>query len=115
MSQRPEINIEFYWDREGHSPFREWYLSLDSIVADRIDARLTRIMAGNLGDHKSLKGGIHELRFFFGPGYRIYFAKDGGKVVILLAGGTKGTQPKDIRTARNYYRDYLERKNETDV
>lgn len=110
MNAVKEISIDIYWDEHGRSPFREWYRSLDASIADRIDSRLTRIMGGNLGDHRALKDGIFEMRFFFGPGYRIYFTKEGPKVIILLAGGGKGGQSKDIRAARKYYQDYLERK-----
>jgi putative addiction module killer protein len=65
---------------------------------------------GNLGDHKSVGGGIWEARLAFGPGYRIYFGKDGDLIIVLLLGGAKASQGRDIRRAQEFWRDYLEAK-----
>ena len=65
----------------------------------RILVRIERLAAGNPGDVKSVGEGVSELRIDYGPGYRVYYKKQGQKVVILLAGGDKSTQPKDIKTA----------------
>jgi putative addiction module killer protein len=62
---------------------------------------------GNFGDSKSVGGGVEELRIDFGPGYRVYFGRDGQSVVILLGGGSKQTQSKDIQRARALWEDYL--------
>lgn len=67
-------------------------------------------MAGNLGDVKSVGDGVHELRLAFGPGYRIYFGADGDELIILLCGGDKGSQDKDIRKAKEFLADYWRQK-----
>ena len=69
--------------------------------------RVVRFETGNLGGHKGVGGGVLEARVMFGPGYRIYFGQDGATLVLLLVGGSKGTQAKDIRRAQQYWRDYL--------
>ena len=106
-----EITIQYYRTENGNMPFAEWLRSLDSRNAARIRARLGRVRLGNLSDTKSLKRGLYELRVTIGPGYRIYFAKEGNAVIILLSGGGKSSQTGDISTAREYFKDYLERKN----
>ena len=73
-------------------------------------ARVLRFETGNLGDHKSVGSGVWEARLDFGPGYRIYFGKDGKSVILLLAGGSKASQGRDIRRAQTYWQDYLEAK-----
>ena len=72
-----------------------------------MQARVLRFETGNLGDHKGVGGGVQEARVMFGPGYRIYFGQDGATLVLLLVGGSKGTQAKDSRRAQQYWRDYL--------
>ena len=69
-----------------------------------------RMEQGNLSNAKSVGRGIHEFRIDFGPGYRIYFGKDGDQLVIVLAGGTKKRQGTDIELAKEYWRDYKQRK-----
>jgi len=64
--------------------------------------------SGNLGDHKNIGGGVWEARVMFGPGYRIYFGKDGNTIIVLLAGGDKGSQAKSIVKAQEHWRNYLE-------
>ncbi len=111
MRTLTEIQIEIYRAVDGKSPFLQWLESLkNQQTKDRIDARLNRIRLGNFGDHKELEGGIFELRFFFVAGYRIYFAKEGETIIILLTGGEKGSQKRDIKNSREFYKDYLERK-----
>lgn len=75
------------------------------LIADRID----RIAAGNLGDHKSLGNGVHELRVNHGPGYRLYFARHGQRVIFLLCGGDKSSQDRDIRTAQAVWKRLKEK------
>lgn len=103
--------IPFKTDNEKE-PFTEWLLSVDSVIRNRIIARLTRIQTGNFGDCKLLEEGVFELRFFFGSGYRVYFGKDEetNTIIILLCGGNKNTQNKDIKKANQYWRQYNERK-----
>ena len=104
------IAVELYLTGEGQCPYRDWFDGLrDGVTRDRIDARLARLRLGNLGDHRELGDGVWELRMFFGPGYRIYFTWRGKRVVILLAGGSKGTQRQDIRKAREYLKELQER------
>ena len=80
--------------------FRRWMDRLDDRVArNRIVARIDRVASGNLGDWKSVGGGVAEVRIDHGPGYRVYFSRRGGRVVIILAGGTKRTQTSDIAKA----------------
>jgi putative addiction module killer protein len=99
--------IEVYRDASGRSPFIKWLDSLDRSVRARIDARLTRVEEGNLGDAKSVGSGVHELRMPFGPGYRVYFGEHGDTLVVLLCGGGKSNQPDDIARAKVLWRDWL--------
>lgn len=102
--------IEIYRTKNGVKPFQEWLESLrDSAGRYRIKERLDRVALGNLGDYKSIDSGILELRLDFGPGYRIYFGEVGKKIVLLLSGGDKSTQKKDIKKAIGYWNDYLSR------
>ena len=99
-----------YRTQEGLEPFVEWLFSLrDKTVRQRIETRVNRIEQGNYGDHKRFHG-IIEIRLDFGRGYRIYCAEDGDALVVLLAGGDKGSQDKDIAKALGYWRDYHEQK-----
>ena len=75
-----------------------------------VRARLNRIRLGNFGDCKSIGGGVEELRIDFGPGYRIYYGREESLVVILLCGGDKKTQARDILRARQYWKEYLDGK-----
>ena len=81
----------------------------DPVTRQRVDARLGRIRAGNLGDHKDLGGGLLELRLDLGAGYRIDFTRQGARVVVLVAGGEKRGQQWDIHRAREYLQDLRER------
>jgi putative addiction module killer protein len=86
-------------------PFRDWLKSLDIGVQARIQARVLRFETGNLGDHKSVGDGVREARLDFGPGYRLYFARV-GSTILLLAGGDKASQAKDIAAAKQYWNDF---------
>ena len=72
--------------------------------------RLNRIRLGNFGDCKRVGGGVEELRIDFGPGYRIYYGRRGSLLVVLLCGGDKGTQARDILTAQKHWKEYLDAK-----
>jgi putative addiction module killer protein len=99
-----------YQTRDGKIPFNEWLDELnDQNAAARILARLARIRRGNLGDSKSVGEGIFELRVDYGPGYRVYFGQKGHALVILLCGGDKRTQDRDIQRAKQYWQDYKQR------
>lgn len=107
-----DIPIELleYLTESGHNPFREWLEGLrDRQARARIRVRLNRIRLGNFGDCKSVGRGVRELRVPHGPGYRVYFGRKGNTVVILLHGGDKKTQSKDIALAQAYWDDYLRR------
>lgn len=99
------IKIVTYTTSRGKSPFWDWESSLDSKVQVIVANRLDRIRLGNFGDCKAIKGapGIKELRIDFGPGYRIYLGAQGSTVVILLTGGDKKTQDRDIEKAKQYW------------
>jgi putative addiction module killer protein len=91
---------------DGRIPFRDWLGVLDFAIRARIQVRVMRFETGNLGDHKSVGDGVWEARMTFGAGYRLYFGKDGSKIVVLLVGGDKSSQTKDIKNARRYWREY---------
>lgn len=103
-----DLVVREFLDADGESPYRRWLKTLDSSVKARIQARVFRFELGNLGDHKAVGEGVWEARLMFGAGYRIYFGRVGTEVVLLLVGGDKGSQPKDIRTAKRYWADFLE-------
>lgn len=104
------LTIREYLTADGKNPFREWLNSLSLAVRARIQARVFRFETGNLGDHKSVGSGVWEARVMFGPGYRIYFGKDGDAIIVLLVGGDKRSQSRDISRAQGFWRDYLEAK-----
>jgi len=108
-SSVPEIQI--YQTEEKDSPFENWLDNLNDIKAKaRILQRIDRIALGNFGDCEPVGDGVHELRIDYGPGYRVYFGNDGRRLVILLCGGTKRQQGKDIKKAKKYWEDYKLRK-----
>jgi putative addiction module killer protein len=95
---------------DGNNVFRTWLEKLkDKAARARIRVRLNRIRLGNLGDAKSVGEGVSELRIPYGPGYRVYYGRDGQTVVILLIGGTKRSQSKDIELAHQFWADYKRR------
>ncbi|MBI3490702.1 MAG: type II toxin-antitoxin system RelE/ParE family toxin [Acidobacteria bacterium] len=104
------FTVREYLAIDRKNPFRAWLDSLTVAVRARIQARVLRFETGNLGDHKSVGTGVWEARVMSGPGYRIYFGKDGDSIVVLLAGGDKRSQSRDIARAQGFWRDYLERR-----
>lgn len=105
-----ERTIRYYVTSRGRVPFREWLNSLKDFTARKlIQVKIERLRAGNFSQCLYMGGGISELRIFFGPGYRIYFAQIHGLVVLLLVGGSKGTQRNDIQTAIEYWEDFKRR------
>lgn len=106
----PSKTVIVYRDQNGREPFTEWLHSLkDPITRRRILRRLLRLEQGHVGDVKSVGSGVFELRFFFGAGYRVYFGDDGAAIVVLLCGGDKSTQRRDIQRAKVYWQEYLSR------
>jgi putative addiction module killer protein len=102
--------IEIYVEASGKKPYEDWLNKLkDGISRARIRARIDKIAKGNFGDFKAVGDGVCELRFTFGPGFRVYYALKGETVVLLLIGGDKSGQLKDIETAKKYWMNYKER------
>jgi putative addiction module killer protein len=99
-----------YLDEKGQSPFENWFNRINAQAAAKVTTALVRLESGNISNAKSVGSGVYELKIDFGPGYRVYFGYDGPKVVILLAGGTKKRQNKDIETAKKRWNDYKEQK-----
>jgi len=111
MEAQPK-EIQVYITPEGKTPFEDWVNSLrDSQARAKIKIRLHRVEDGNFGDCKSVGEGVFELRIDYGTGYRVYFGQIGLTIVILLCGGDKSTQEKDIRKAQEYWQDYKKREN----
>ncbi len=101
--------IEFYTTQNGRTPFTEWFETLrDQKTRTRIRKRLQRLEDGNLGDCSSVGDGVYELRLHFGPGIRVYFGIDSNRIVIILCGGDKSSQQRDINRARTYWLEYKE-------
>jgi putative addiction module killer protein len=93
--------------QNGLVPFDEWFDSLrDKRMQAAVDARLTRVRAGNFGDCKSVGGGVFELRISFGPGLRVYYGLHGRQIVVLLGGGDKRSQKRDIRRAQRLWQQF---------
>jgi putative addiction module killer protein len=104
------MQILEYLDAAGKSPYQDWFERLDAQAAAKVTVAVTRIELGNLSNVKGVGAGVQEYRIDFGPGYRVYFGRDGDRLVILLAGGTKSRQQKDIATAQKRWADYKQRK-----
>ncbi|MGL5873898.1 MAG: type II toxin-antitoxin system RelE/ParE family toxin [Xenococcaceae cyanobacterium] len=103
----PVHQIRLLETDEGTVPFKEWYFSLkDKVTKVRIRRRLDRLELGNFGDTESIGEGIYELRIHFGAGYRVYFARVENVIIVLLGGGIKKTQSKDIAKAKKLWRKY---------
>jgi putative addiction module killer protein len=91
----------------GKAPFSRWIESLNDVATRaRIRARINRVRLANFGDCKPLGGGVFELRLAFGPGYRVYFGREGSELVVLLGGGDKSSQVRDIEKAKAAWSDY---------
>jgi len=105
------IKISEYVLSSGISPFYEWlhHDVSDVIFRGRIRQRLARVRAGNLGVCRPVGRGIQEMKLDMGPGYRIYFGRQGSEIIILLCAGVKSSQAKDIRLAIAYWEDFKRR------
>ena len=97
---------------DGSSPFAKWFTQLDAAAAAKVTTAISRMELGNFSNVKGVGAGVLECRIDFGPGYRIYFGKDGKVLVILLGGGTKKGQQLDIATAHARWKDYKLRKSQ---
>ena len=104
----PERTLRILVLHNGRSPFKDWLRSLrDKPTQARIQSRIDRLQLGAFGDYQSVGGGVFELRIHFGPGYRVYFALHGAQVILLLCGGDKSTQVRDLVDAQQYWREFL--------
>jgi len=101
--------IQLYKTSEGKCPFEKWYSGLDKSVQMQITRRMARILEGNKGDFKWIDDDISELKFTTGKGYRIYFSEIDDIIILFLSGGDKSNQSKDIKKAKEYYKDHIER------
>jgi putative addiction module killer protein len=109
MGTEPQALRE-YVTPNGKNPFRKWLHELRDVGARaKIRVRLNRVRLGNFGDAKAVGGGVSELRIPYGPGHRVYFARAGDTIVLLLCGGDKSSQKRDIETAKEYWLDYQRR------
>jgi putative addiction module killer protein len=98
------------YTESGRSPFAEWFNELDAVTAARVDRYVRRLEAGNFGAAKSLRDGVFELRLDFGPGYRVYYGREGKTIIILLGGGSKRRQGADIADAVERWKRYRQAK-----
>jgi len=104
------VEVLEYLTADGRNPFREWLEALNGREARaRVRVRINRIRLGNFGDSKSVGAGVSELRIPYGPGYRVYYGRQGDAIVLLLCGGDKRTQSRDIDVAQDRWQDYLRR------
>lgn len=97
------LQVEFFKDKKGREPAAEWLDDLDKATRALVLTHIGKFRIGNFGRCRDLKGGLWELKINFGPGYRAYFYKKGAAVVILLCGGDKSSQDRDIAKARRYF------------
>ncbi len=105
------LDVREYVDGEGRSPFAKWLRAINVQAAAKVATALERIADGNLSNVKPVGSSVLEYKIDFGPGYRIYFGRDGNRLVILLGGGTKKRQQEDVRQAKANWADYRKRKN----
>jgi putative addiction module killer protein len=105
-------SLELFQDSSGKVPFESWIKNVrDKKSKARILQRIDRLRLGNYGDCKSVGSGVYELRIHFGPGFRVYFGLEGESVILLLCGGDKSTEKKDIENAHKYWMEYKENEN----
>ncbi len=104
------FEVVVYETEEGDAPFEDWFNALNTHAALKVTTAIARIETGNLGDVKPVGEGVSERRIPFGPGYRLYFGQDGKRLVVLLIGGAKKRQSKDIKQAQEFWADYKRRK-----
>src|SRR5215469_13889987 len=98
--------IRYYAAPDGQQPFGRWFADLEAVAGAKISRALARLEQGNFSNVKSVGEGVFEYRIDFGPGYRVYFGRDGELLVILLTGGTKKRQQRDIERAAALWREY---------
>ncbi len=104
------LELRYYLTPAARSPFEEWFNDLDAAAAAKVSVALARLEQGNLSNAKGVGEGVFEYRIDWGPGYRVYFGRDGDVLVVLLTGGTKKRQQRDIEAARASWADYKQRR-----
>lgn len=104
-----KYQVSIYRKENDDAPFKDWLKGLDGQAKARIVARIQRIEQGNFGEYKPLGDDVYELKYRFGPGYRAYYGQKDDAIVLLLCGGDKSTQRKDVKKAKKYWLDYKER------
>ncbi|MGO9895561.1 MAG: type II toxin-antitoxin system RelE/ParE family toxin [Bryobacteraceae bacterium] len=104
------MEIRGYIDENGNKRFAQWLEGLDAAAAAKVTIALARMEQGNLAKVKAVGSGVFEYKIDFGPGYRIYFGKDGDRLVVLIGGGTKKRQPQDIAAAQECWAAFKRRK-----
>jgi putative addiction module killer protein len=104
------LSVLEYLDHAGSSPFAAWFQTLDAAAAAKVTTAIHRLELGNFSNAKGVGAGVFEYRIDFGPGYRVYFGEDGDAVVILLGGGTKKRQDRNIAIAQERWADYKKRR-----
>jgi putative addiction module killer protein len=104
------LELRYFLARDGRSPFEKWFSGLDAAAGAKVTVALARLEAGNLSRIKGVGEGVLEYRIDWGPGYRVYFGRDGEVLVILLTGGTKKRQQRDIDDAKTMWVDYKRRR-----
>jgi putative addiction module killer protein len=102
--------IRYYVASDGQQPFATWFADLETMARAKVTRAIARLEQGNFSNVKSVGGGVFEYRIDFGPGYRVYFGQDGPTLVILLTGGTKRRQQRDVDAAHTYWQDYKQSK-----
>lgn len=105
-----EIEVREYLESGGRSPFGRWFARLNPQAAAKVSTSLHRLGQGNFSNVESVGRGVYEYKLDFGPGYRLYFGRDGQQIVIMLAGGTKRRKSQDIRVAMTRWQDYKRRR-----
>jgi putative addiction module killer protein len=106
------IEVRDYIDSKGRVPYRDWLVTLDAATRVRVVTSTLRMERGNFSAAKGVGSGVYELRLDHGPGYRVYFGKDGERLVILLGGGSKKKQQSDIAAAQALWAEYKRLKRE---
>jgi len=104
------IEIREYLDSQDQSPFAAWFTGLNARAAAKIAVHLKRMELGNLSNVEPVGEGVLEKKIDWGPGYRIYFGRDGDALVVLLVGSDKSDQQRAIRHAQAYWQDYRKRR-----
>jgi putative addiction module killer protein len=104
------IELRYYLAADGKSPFEDWFLDLNAPAAAKVTVALARLEQGNFSNVKGVGEGVLEYKIDHGPGYRVYFGRDGELLVILLTGGTKRRQDKDVDAAKDFWSDYKRRR-----